>query len=62
MDIDEKIYEDNFYGNLFVNDKIIFKFDIISFKKVIEEKLKNEDDGFKKEYVVRIRRVLIKIV
>lgn len=31
MDIDEKIYEDNFYGNLFVNDKIIFKFDIISF-------------------------------
>lgn len=62
MDIDEKIYEDNFYGNLCVNDKIIFKFDIISFKKVIEEKLKNEDDGFKKEYVVRIRRVLIKIV
>lgn len=31
MDIDEKIYEDNFYGNLCVNDKIIFKFDIISF-------------------------------
>lgn len=62
MDIDEKIHEDNPYGNLSVNDKTISKFDITSFKKVIEEKLKNEDDGFKKEYAVRIRRVSIKIV
>uniref|UniRef100_A0A8W8NXZ0 protein-tyrosine-phosphatase n=1 Tax=Magallana gigas TaxID=29159 RepID=A0A8W8NXZ0_MAGGI len=50
MDIDEKIHEDNPYGNLCVNDKTISKFDITSFQKVIEEKLKNEDDGFKKEY------------
>lgn len=62
MDIDEKIHEDNPYGNLSVNDKTISKFDITSFQKVIEEKLKNEDDGFKKEYAVRIRRVSIKIV
>lgn len=62
MDIDEKIHEDNPYGNLCVNDKTISKFDITSFQKVIEEKLKNEDDGFKKEYTVRIRRVSIKIV
>lgn len=62
MDIDEKIHEDNPYGNLSVNDKTISKFDITSFQKVIEKKLKNEDDGFKKEYAVRIRRVSIKIV
>lgn len=62
MDIDEKIHEDNPYGNLCVNDNTISKFDINSFQKVIEEKLKNEDDGFKKEYAVRIRRVSIKIV
>lgn len=62
MDIDEKIHEDNPYGNLCVNDKTISKFDITSFQKVIEEKLKNEDDGFKKEYAVRIKRVSIKIV
>lgn len=62
MDIDEKIHEDNPYGNLSVNDKTISKFDITSFQKVIEKKLKNEDNGFKKEYAVRIRRVSIKIV
>lgn len=62
MDIDEKIHEDNPYGNLSVNDKTISKFDITSFQNVIEKKLKNEDDGFKKEYAVRIRRVSIKIV
>lgn len=62
MDIDEKIHEDNPYGNLSVNDKTISKFDITNFQKVIEKKLKNEDNGFKKEYAVRIRRVSIKIV
>lgn len=62
LDIDEKIHEDNPYGNLSVNDKTISKFDITSFQKVIEKKLKNEDNGFKKEYAVRIRRISIKIV
>lgn len=62
MDINEKIHEDNPYGNLCVNDKTISKFGISNFEKVIEEKLKNEDEGFKKEYAVRIRRVSIKIV
>lgn len=62
VDIDEIIHKDNPYGNICVNNKTISKFGIPSFQNVIEEKLKNEDDGFKKEYAVRIRRVSIKIV
>lgn len=62
MDIDEKIHEENPYGDLYVNDRAISNIAVSNFQKVIEEKLKNEDDGFKKEYAVRIRRVSMKIV
>lgn len=61
IDIDEKIYEENFYGDFYVNDEIFLEIVVLNFEKIIEEKLKNDDDGFKKEYVVRIKRVIIDI-
>lgn len=61
IDIDEKIYEENFYDDFYVNDEIFLEIVVLNFEKIIEEKLKNDDDGFKKEYVVRIKRVIIDI-
>lgn len=52
IDIDEKIYEENFYDDFYVNDEIFLEIVVLNFEKIIEEKLKNDDDGFKKEYVV----------
>lgn len=58
MDIDEKIHEENPYGELYVNDRAISDIAVSNFEKIIEGKSENEDDGFKKEYAVMIRRVI----
>lgn len=52
LDIDEIIYEENLYGDFYVNEEFFFDVVILYLGKIIEEKLKNDDDGFKKEYVV----------
>lgn len=51
FDIDEKIHEENPYGDFYMNDDIHTP-DIAAIKleDVIREKSKNKDDGFKKEY------------
>lgn len=59
IDIDEKIHEENPYGDFYVNDETLSQIAVSNFKKIIEEKSKNDDDGFKKEYAVRIIRVII---
>lgn len=53
FDIDEKIHEENPYGDFYMNDDIHTP-DIAANKleDVIREKSKNKDDGFKKEYAV----------
>lgn len=56
MDIDEKIHKENPYGDLYMNDKAFSDIAVSNFKKIIKEKSQNEDDGFKKEYAVRIRK------
>nr|XP_022311896.1 receptor-type tyrosine-protein phosphatase mu-like isoform X4 [Crassostrea virginica] len=50
VDIDEKIHEENPYGDFYVNDETKPDFDVKNLGKIIEEKSKNEDDDFKKEY------------
>lgn len=54
VDIDEKIHEENPYGDFYVNDETKPDFDVKNLGKIIEEKSKNEDDDFKKEYAVWI--------
>lgn len=61
IDIDENIHEENPYGDFNVNDETLSDIAVSNFEKIIEEKSKNDDDGFKKEYAVRIRRVIIDI-
>lgn len=61
IDIDEKIHEENPYGDFYVNDETLSDIAVSNFEKIIEEKSKNYDDGFKKEYAVRIRRSIIDI-
>lgn len=61
IDIDEKIHEENPYGDFYVNDETLSEIAVSNFETIIEEKSKNDDDGFKKEYAVRIRRVIIDI-
>lgn len=61
IDIDEKIHEENPYGDFYVNDETLSDIAVSNFEKIIEEKSKNDDDGFKKEYAVRIRRLIIDI-
>lgn len=52
VDIDEKIYNENLYGDVYKNEKIILYVVVGNLGNEIIEKLKNENDGFKKEYVV----------
>lgn len=52
VDIDEKIHEENPYGDLFVNEEPLLDVDISYLGNIIEEKSENENDGFKKEYAV----------
>lgn len=52
VDIDEKIHEENPYGDFYINEEPLMDIAIEQLWNVIEEKSKNEDDGFKKEYAV----------
>lgn len=53
-DEDEEGIE-NFYGDMYLNEEIILDILISEFENVIVEKKKNEEDGFKREYVVGYR-------
>lgn len=55
IDIDEKIHEENPYGDCYVNEEPLIDIEIKRLGNVIEEKSKNENDGFKKEYAVGCR-------
>nr|XP_034318450.1 uncharacterized protein LOC117686791 [Crassostrea gigas] len=50
LDVDEMIHEENPYGDFYVNEEPIHDVAISYLGKTIEEKSKNKDDGFKKEY------------
>ena len=52
VDIDEKIHEENPYGDLYINDKRLPDIEVKNLYKTIQEHSANEDDGFKKEYAV----------
>lgn len=52
VDIDEKIHEENPYGDFYVNEEPLLDVDISYLGNIIEEKSENENDGFKKEYAV----------
>lgn len=47
VDIDEKIYNENLYGDVYKNEKIILYVVVGNLGNEIIEKLKNENDGFK---------------
>ncbi|XP_061190386.1 receptor-type tyrosine-protein phosphatase T-like [Saccostrea echinata] len=50
IDIDEKIHEENPYGDLYLNEELIPDIAIDSLDIVIKEKQRDENDGFKREY------------
>ncbi|XP_056002215.1 receptor-type tyrosine-protein phosphatase mu-like isoform X2 [Ostrea edulis] len=50
VDIDDKIHEENPYGDLDIKEETIADIWLSKLEAVIEEKRKDEDDGFKKEY------------
>uniref|UniRef100_A0A8W8P2I2 protein-tyrosine-phosphatase n=1 Tax=Magallana gigas TaxID=29159 RepID=A0A8W8P2I2_MAGGI len=50
IDIDEKIHEENPYGDFYENNETLSDIVVSNFEKIIKEKSKNDDDGFKKEY------------
>lgn len=52
VDIDEKIHEENPYGDFYINEEPLMDIAIEQLWNVIEEKSRNKDDGFKKEYAV----------
>lgn len=52
IDIDEKIHEENPYGDFYVNEEPLLDVEISNLENVIKEKSKNDNDGFKKEYAV----------
>lgn len=54
VDIDEKIHNENPYGDVYVNQERISDILIKDLEKEIQEKSKKENDGFKKEYAVCI--------
>lgn len=53
-DIDEKIHNENPYGDVYVNQEQISDILIKDLETEIHEKSKKENDGFKKEYAVGI--------
>lgn len=52
VDIDEKIHNENPYGDVYHNGKTIPYVAVGNLENEIIEKSKNENDGFKKEYAV----------
>lgn len=55
VDIDDKIHEENPYGDLPASNKIIPDIFLKDLETEILEKSKEENDGFKKEYAVGIK-------
>lgn len=63
VDIDEKIHEDNPYGDFYVNEEPLIDVEISHLGNIIDQKSRNENDGFKREYAVGYRiGALIKCV
>lgn len=54
IDIDEKIHNENPYGDVSANQKQISDILIKDLEKEIQERSKKENDDFKKEYAVCI--------
>lgn len=52
VDIDEKIHQENPYGDFYMNDETHPDIEVKNLCKIIPENSLNEDDGFKKEYAV----------
>lgn len=57
-DDDDEEGIENFYGDMYLNEEIILDILISEFENVIVEKKKNEEDGFKREYVVSYRNYI----
>lgn len=55
VDIDDKIHDENPYGNLPASNKLIPDISLRNLENEILEKSKEENDGFKKEYAVGIK-------
>lgn len=55
IDVDEKIHMENPYGDLYLNVEAMKDISLSNLWNIIVENSKNENDGFKKEYAVRIR-------
>lgn len=55
IDTDENIHEENPYGDFYVNEQHLIDVDLSHLGQIIEEKSRNENDGFKKEYAVGSR-------
>lgn len=52
LDIDEKLHNENPYGDLYMNEKSVPYIAVRALRNEISEKSKDENDGFKKEYAV----------
>lgn len=52
VDVDETIHEENPYGDFYVNEEPLIDIDISHLETIIEQKSRNGNDGFKKEYAV----------
>lgn len=52
VDVDETIHEENPYGDFYVNEEPLIDIDISHLETITEQKSRNENDGFKKEYAV----------
>lgn len=55
VEIDEKIHGENPYGDIYVNEEHITDVELSHLEQIIEEKSRNENDCFKKEYAVGSR-------
>ncbi|XP_061170858.1 receptor-type tyrosine-protein phosphatase mu-like [Saccostrea echinata] len=50
IDNDEKLHDENPYGDFYINEETIPDINIEDLESTIKEKRKNKDDGFKREY------------
>ncbi|XP_061166264.1 receptor-type tyrosine-protein phosphatase mu-like [Saccostrea echinata] len=50
IDNDEKLHEENPYGDFYINEETIPDINVEHLEHTIKEKRQNEDDGFKREY------------
>ncbi|XP_061166269.1 receptor-type tyrosine-protein phosphatase epsilon-like [Saccostrea echinata] len=50
IDNDEKIHDENPYGDFYMNEETIPDINIDQLENIIREKQQNEDDGFQREY------------